>query len=215
MRQKFSIIVNIFVCAFILSGCISVARSPSPRFYRLRSLSSQQAVERIKIPADTLIGVGPVKIPGYLDRPQIVTVNKDQTMAFAQFDRWGESLDLAMARVLDENLTFLLEGSDVQMHPWNMFVPVRFQVTLEVIRMDIDLEKDVELVVQWTMLDIKDKNFVFSQRSVLRVAVEPSNYSGAEHAISTALSKLSSEIAHELSRLLAEHQEKKQHMIAI
>jgi len=181
----------------------------------LSSLSLEQSCEKVKIAADTLIGVGPVRIPDYLNRPQIVTVNKDKTMAFAQFDRWGESLDVAVTRVLDENLTFLLEGSDVQMHPWNMFVPVRFQVTLEVIRLDIDLKQDVELVVQWSILDLKDKNFIFSQRSVLRAAVEPLSYAGAERAISIVLSQLSSEIAHELSRLLTMHQEKKQHTIAI
>ena len=84
------------VClVLVLSGCVSVPNSPTPRFYLLESADKNQLSKKINIASDVFIGIGPVKIPGYQDRPQIVTQGKEKTLKFAQFDRWGNLLTLA------------------------------------------------------------------------------------------------------------------------
>ena len=76
----------VFTCVFLvldLSGCVSVPNSPTPRFYMLETVNENQSSKKINIASDALIGVGPVKIPEYLDRPQIVTQGKEKMLKFA------------------------------------------------------------------------------------------------------------------------------------
>jgi len=201
MKKRLFIFLICFASIYFLNGCISVSRSPSPRFYRLSSMSDSLIEQKLNIASDEIIGVGPVKIPEYLNRPQIVTINDNQMVNFAQFDRWGESLDLAIARVLNENLTATLESRDIELYPWNILIPVKFQVVVDVIELEANLKKDIVFVAQWSIVDLKNKNLVFSKRSALKEAINPHNYSGSVAALNKVLSKLSVEIAQELSQL--------------
>ncbi|MCK9430346.1 MAG: PqiC family protein [Candidatus Omnitrophica bacterium] len=199
------LVFSVFI--FVFSGCASISRSPSPRFYKLGSITQEQISEKFKIAGDEIIGVGPVKIPDYLNRPQIVTVNNNQLMTFAEFDRWGEPLDFAIGRILNENLMLLMECKDIEIFPWNMLIPVRFQVVLDVVELDVNMNKELVLTTQWSILDLKNKNLAFSKRSQLREDVKPHHYSGVVAALNTALSKISIEIGQELSRL-SDHEKK-------
>ncbi|MFA4992860.1 MAG: PqiC family protein [Candidatus Omnitrophota bacterium] len=199
-----NIILGFLICPifiFVLSGCVSITKSPSPRFYKLGSISQEQAGARFKATNDGIIGVGPVKIPEYLNRPQIVTVDNNNMVNFAQFDRWGEPLDFAIARILDENLSVIVDSKGIEMFPWSMFMPVRFQVVLDIVELDVNMSKDLVLTAQWSILDLKTKSPVFSKRSLLIEDVNPHNYSGVVAALNTVLSKISIEIGQELSRL--------------
>ena len=102
--------ITLVVCfALTISGCISIPNSPSSRFYSLtRSIDNRQEIKIVKIKPGVLIAVGPVKIPEYLDRPQIVTIGPDKTIQFAQFDRWSETLDLGLARLIRSDFTGIL-----------------------------------------------------------------------------------------------------------
>ena len=60
----------------------------------LSTINETQVSKKINITPGVIIGVGPVKFPEYLDRPQMVTKNKEGILKFDEFNRWGESLDL-------------------------------------------------------------------------------------------------------------------------
>ncbi|MDD3087938.1 MAG: PqiC family protein [Candidatus Omnitrophica bacterium] len=185
----------------ILNGCVSIGRSPSPRFYRLTSIGQEFPEVDSKMKSGAVVGIGPIKIPEYLNRPQIATVNKNRMITFAQFDRWGEPLDLSILRVLSENLASSMTGVDIEMYPWNMLMPVRLQVVLDVVQIDVELEKDLIFVVRWSVLDLKNKSLVLSKRTVLKEPVKPSNYSGVAAALSSVLGRLGNEIIQELSQV--------------
>ncbi len=128
MKQKNIIYFTIIVCVvsgLFLSGCISVSGSPNSRFYMLKAVSEEQAGQRLDIPSDVIIAIGPVKIPEYLNRPQIVTQDKNGLLNFAQFDRWAEILDVGMARVIIRDLRVMLPGAKLEMFPYNFAIPVK------------------------------------------------------------------------------------------
>ena len=179
----------------IVSGCISIPNSPTPRFYSLSAVNETQVSKKINLPSDVIIGVGPVKIPEYLDRPQIVTKNKEKMVQFAQFDRWGESLDLGLARLIREDLTAMLPGAKLTLYPWNPSIAVNYQVVAEVVQLDNELDKDMHFVVQWTVIDVQNSKTVIIKRSEFRQPILPQNYSGLAKTLSTACASLSSQIA--------------------
>ncbi|MCK9603751.1 MAG: PqiC family protein [Candidatus Omnitrophica bacterium] len=201
MRRNYILFCVCLCFAVFLGGCMSVANSPNSRFYMLQAIDENQAVQKFNLEYDAIIGVGPVKIPDYQDRPQIVTRNKDNTLNFAQFDRWGEVLDLGLARLLNADLRIMLPQAKIEMYPWNTAIPVRYQVIVEVAQLESRLDKDMFLVVQWSIIDLHKDKMVFIKRSEFRQPVNPSDYFGLTNALSTACASLSSEIAGALSSL--------------
>ena len=189
----------------IVSGCISIPNSSTPRFYSLSAVNETQVSKKINLPPDVIIGIGPVKIPEYLDRPQIVTKSKDKMLQFAQFDRWGESLDLGLARLIREDLTVMLPGAKLTLYPWNPSIAVKYQVVVEVIQLDSELDRDMFFVVQWTIIDVQNSKTILIKRSEFRTAIVPRNYSGLVKTLSASCASLSSQIAETLGRQSFSH----------
>ena len=82
-----SVVYSFGVVASLLTGC---GRSIPPRFYVLSPLPRGQQVSAPDKPL--VIGIGPVELPPYLDRPQIVSRPDANRIALAEFDRWAEPL---------------------------------------------------------------------------------------------------------------------------
>jgi len=203
--------VGIVCFAFGLSGCISIPNSPTPRFYALTPIGENKVgadLVSARIPGaigdrlkGMIIGIGPVKIPEYLDRPQIVTQDKEKMLHLAQFDRWGESLDLGLARLIRENLTAILPGTKLTLYPWNPLITVKYQVLVEVIQLDSQLDRDMFFVVQWTVIDVQNSKTMMIKRSEFRLPIVSHNYVGLAQTLSTACSSLSDQIADALASL--------------
>jgi uncharacterized lipoprotein YmbA len=205
MKQiKFCLGVSVACLALGLSGCISLPNSPSSptsRFYMLSAVNETQASKKINITPGVIIGVGPVKLPEYLDRPQMVITEKQGILKFDEFDRWGESLDKGIARLMRENLTVMLPNAKLTLYPWNPSMAVKYQVVTEVVQLDSELDKDMIFVVQWTVIDAQSSKAVVIKRSEFRQPILPQNYSGLVKVLSASCASLSSQIAEALAGL--------------
>jgi uncharacterized lipoprotein YmbA len=194
-------VMGVVCLALVLSSCMSVPNSPTPRFYMLQAVDGNQVSKKTNIASDVVIGVGPVKIPEYQDRPQIVTQDKEKMLKFAQFDRWGEPLDLGMTRLIGENLTVMLPEAKFTLYPWNSSVPVKYQVVVEIVQLDSNLDKDMFLVAQWLVIDVQNAKTMIIKRSEFRQSIVPQNYSGLAKTLGMACASLSSEIAEAIATL--------------
>ena len=202
-----------------LSGCISAQNSPTPRFYMLGAgyenqvspvrgynfnesePASNGVSKKINIASDVIVGVGPINIPEYQNRPQIVTQDKEKMLKFAQFDRWGESLDLGLTRLIGEDLTAMLPGAKFALYPWDSSIAVKYQVVIEIVQLDSELDKDLFVVAQWLVIDAQNTKTMIMKRSEFRQPITPQSYSGLAKTLSTACGSLSSEIAEALATL--------------
>jgi len=193
--------LSLCAACLILSGCISIPTSPTPRFYALSAVNGNRVSKKIEIASGLIIGVGPVKIPEYLDRPQMVTISQEKMLKFDEFDRWGESLDLGIARLIREDLTAMLPEANITMYPWNPLIAVKYQVVPELVQMDSQLDGDMHLIVQWSVIDLQNSKTVIIKRFDYRAIIVPQNYSGLAKALSSSCAALSSQIAQELAAL--------------
>jgi hypothetical protein len=175
----------------------------------LKAMDKQQISAKFDIAPGVIVAVGPIGIPEYQDRPQIVTTDKDGMLKFAQFDRWGESLDSALARLIADNLTVMLPAASFQIFPCNFTIPLTYRVIVDVIKLDSRLDKDMLLVCQWSIIDAKNRQMVLTKRSEFRQPVNPHNYSGLTGALSAACASLSNEIAATLAELSKQPKVKK------
>lgn len=207
MKQTGFVCYAFVACAilfFASGGCISAPNTPNPRFYTLGAVGKNQAEQKFNIAPNTIIGVGPVRIPEYLNRPQIVTKDKEGMLTFAQFDRWGESLDFALARLISANLMVMLERVNMEVYPWNIAVPVKYQVLVDVVQLESELDKDLVFAVQWSILDAQNSKMMLTKRFEFSKPIDPHNYSGLVKTLSTACASLSSEIAEAVATLAKE-----------
>ncbi len=203
MREdKFLFFVGLAFFILFLSGCVSVSDSPSPRKYMPHAISKDKLTQKLELKSNTIIGVGPIRVPEYLDRPQIVTQDKNNLTHFAQFDRWAEPIDTALTRVIDENLSAMLVNADVMKFSWSIFIPVKYQVAADIIQLENNLEGNLRMVVQWNVFDLDKKELVFTKRSEITQPIQPPDYFGLSEALSQACIKLSYEMAAEVAVLV-------------
>src|SRR5438094_536718 len=75
-------------------------------------------------PTKEVLGLGPVAIPGYLDRPQLVTRVGANEVQLAAVARWGEPIREGIVRVLRQNLMAASAARAVIVYPWTSAAPV-------------------------------------------------------------------------------------------
>lgn len=189
------------ILVLALGGCVAMSNSPTPRFYALQALDESYAGEKFNIPSSVIIGIGPVKIPEYQTRPQIVTQDTNNLITFAQFDRWGETLDFALPRLLAANLSVILPGATLEISPWNLDIPVKYQVIMDVVRLESRLDKDLSFTVRWSVIDLGNRKMIFTKKSDFSQPIDPHDYSGLVKTLSMECASLSGEIAKVLSLL--------------
>jgi uncharacterized lipoprotein YmbA len=196
-----------FVCILfilVLAGCLSVPDSPEPRFYMPQAVDKNQTVQTFAISPNTYIGLGPIRIPEYLNRPQMVTVDKEGMLKVAQFDRWGEPLDFALSRAISQDLAMMLPGSIVEIFPWNLSAPIKYKVSADIIQIEGQLDKNLFFLAQWSVTDLERKQMLLTKTYEFSFAIIPQDYLGLSKAVSQACASLSSQIAQELSLLAAQ-----------
>ena len=98
----------------------------------------------------TSLGVGSVKVPGYLQRSSMAVRRGTNEVAYLEAAIWAERLDLGLQRVLAANLATLLPTDRVHLSAWAPSdVSVEIFVTVE--QFDVD-EKGAGVLTAWWRL---------------------------------------------------------------
>ena len=193
------IVVTLALSVMFLAGCRGT--SENARFYKLSAiLSSDEAAK----PAGqgVAIGIGPIKFPDHLDRPEIVTRTSRNALEVGDFDRWAGSLREDFSRVLTENLSILLSTDYVFVFPWGKTIPIDYQVKVEVSRFDGELGKSVTLIARWSILESGEKKTLKAvRRSSISKSTEDKSYEAMVAALSRTVEDLSREIAETIKTL--------------
>lgn len=182
-----------------MSGC---AGSSTPARFYVLTPRPEAAVAPAAAEAaySASLGVGPVRLPGLLDRPQIVTRRGADEIDRAEFDRWAEPLTDTVPRVLAENLAALWGTDCVAIFPWDPAQAVQYQLVVNVIRFDGAMGGDVVLEARWRILATDGKELAVN-RSVVTQPTGKTGYQAVVTAMSRALAALSREIAGTLGTL--------------
>jgi uncharacterized protein len=189
-RRRLAILA-VLAAGLTLAGC---AETPPTRFYTLSPLADAPGgTPRANLP-DLTVGVGPVTLPPYLDRPQLVTRAGGNRMVLADFDNWVEPLQGMFARVLGENLALFLGTYDVLMLPQRRDVTLDRQVEVDVTRFDVD-DGSAVLDARWWVYGRNGDELLRSGRSTIREPAGAGDYTSAAAALSRALGAMSQEIA--------------------
>ena len=185
------------VLVIILLGC---SHSASTRYFDLGTLPERGVPERRD--ACDSIGIGPVKIPEYLDRSGIVTRLTSHELMVAEFNKWAEPLEENLPRVLAENLSSLLCTKTVLIFPWKGSIPLDYRIYVDVIRMDGKLGESAVLDVSWTIMGGAEKKGVLvMERSSYKEPAGGPDHGDYVAAQSRNVAALSRDIANAIGSL--------------
>jgi uncharacterized lipoprotein YmbA len=141
----------LLVLALTLTACSFLApQRDTSRFFTLSAAADGASAQQ---GTDLAVGVGPVRVPGYLDRPELATRVASTELTFSPRDRWAEPLSSSLRRVLVQNLSTLLGTEDVVTFPWAVGTRVDWAVTVDFARFERTPDGEVEVAARWIVRD--------------------------------------------------------------
>ncbi len=178
----------ITIALLVLAGC---ATTPPPTFYQLSETASTQlsGLER-----GLAVGVGPISVAPYLDRPQIVIRGPGHKLELSEFNRWVEPLTDSISRVIIIRLSNELQSTRVFKVPRRIkSIPLEFRVEIDIARFDGELGGDALLVSRWTLYGRQD-NALVTKVSIISESSGGGGFDELIAAQNRALQNLSQEI---------------------
>lgn len=188
----------LILTAAVLAGCLG--KTPSAVYYTLSPMAAE-AGRPAPSKSDLAVGIGPVKFPDELDRPAIVTRSGSNRLEVNAFHRWGGSLEKNVTRVIEENLSYLLQTDQVMARPWERYFQPDVRVALDIRRFDGRLGEYAALNATWVLIDPGEDAPLHVGRTIIQEATDGEGYDALVAAQSRALGLLCREIAAGLSKL--------------
>ena len=187
MRQP---IIVLALCTITLAGCLSPRRDDS-KFFVLSPVGADPTNLGTR---QILVGLGPIKMPAYLDRQEVVTRVAPNRLELSGQDRWADPLDSDFTRVLAQNLASDLGTQRITFFPWYNTTIVDYQVKVNVYRFESDKDGKVDLTAHWQVLSGTGKLLIVHDSTYMETS-KPGDTSDSAAAMSRALGRLSREIA--------------------
>jgi len=132
-------------------GCRTVLpKSDTTAFFVLTAVEPAPAASSTAEPSVLL---GPVVLPGYLDRRELVTRLGSNQLRAEELELWAEPLRDSLPRTLEHDLAALLGAGRVQRLPWTASAPPAIAVAVELRRFDRTSGGQVEMEALWTISD--------------------------------------------------------------
>jgi uncharacterized protein len=197
------------LAAFI--GLTSCAVSDPTQFYTLDQAAAGSAPAKASVgtPRSSVagtgnvgVGVGPVIVPSYLDRTQIVTRTASDQVDLSMFHRWAEPLEDGIARILAEQIGAGVPTERVVMFPWRGVDAraIQYQVVVGVLRFDGRPGGNITLDTRWRILGKGGEELALRRSTLIETAAGP-GYEPMVAAMSRALVILGQEVAAEIRAL--------------
>jgi len=176
----------------LLTSC---ATSPTLMYYQLSTGREQVFTPPVLSGFEIRqIGIGPVTLPAYLDRPQIATRASVNQLTFADHQRWAEPLADNFSRVVAKNLTRLLGAERFQIFPWPGSRSIDWQFVIDVLAFENQADGTAVLEVQWMVLNGASEVLPLRRSRIESPAINPGQ-AGRVAALSQTVAELCQEIA--------------------
>lgn len=178
----------------LLAGCRS--STPPVEFYTLSPQPSVAAAKKVTGSDSKLaVGVGPLQIPKFIDRPQIVTRIGPHKINVDEFHRWAGSIYEDILRAVTQNLAALLQSNLVVAYPWEDYFDPDYRVYLEVHAFDGRLGQFAQLEATWTITGRDSRRPLLVRKSFIREPTRGDDYDAYVAAKSRTLGSLSRQLA--------------------
>ena len=182
----------------LASGCsVLEPQEDHTRYFVLTPTSGENSTPPAKAVStshDLLVGLGPITLPQYLERPEVITRLSDTEFSASNNDRWGEPLDASVLRVLAQDLASHLPNSEIVAFPWSKKAPIDYRISVEFRRLERTADGRTVVQAVWTLRTGSD-NRVLRTGTTTAIGSAGNDQSSASAALSQGVGQLSAQIA--------------------
>lgn len=184
---------TILIAGMVLAGC---STSPAARYFVLSPVTANgQAGAKAPVTLNTVLGVGPVNLPGELDRSQIVVRTGANELSLRDFDRWGEPLEKNATRILMQDLDSRLSPKRIETFPWTSRDGVDWQISVDVLNFERQANGDVRLNAIWKIVDFDKGKIAVTRQFDRQITPQSGDTAAIVSAMSTLLGSMADDIA--------------------
>lgn len=178
-------------------GCSALAPRADPSSYYILGAVPEADFASDKNSAGSKaqfsVGLGPIELPGYLDRQQIATRTSTNRLSYSENDRWAAPLSESFGRVLAQNIAHLVNPARVIQFPWQIHDAPDYQVKIEVLQFEANSNQEAWLTANWSVID-RNKKLLVGQKSQVKRRAGSLSTEDFVKALSETVGELSREI---------------------
>lgn len=194
-----TLVLGVIVMTLFLTAC---GTSPPARFYTLSPISVPISSEKtILHDKNKVIAIGPIEIPEYLDRIEIVTRANGYQLMISEFDLWGGSIKTDISRVLVENIATLLGIDNLAVIVWKTTMSESYRVPVIISQFDGIPGGSLSLKAQWAVLDKDGITYLSFREMTVVKPIKGVGYNSVVASMSDALGDLSKAIAENIKSI--------------
>jgi uncharacterized lipoprotein YmbA len=180
-------------------GCLGASAQPS--FFTLSAVAGAEPAEPLAARPELGLAIGPIELPRYLDRPEMVTRDGAHRLVLWNTKRWGGSLRTDILHAMAVDLGALLGTARIAVYPAEARFPVDYQVLLELIEFDGIPGRSVTLRGRCTVASGTDGRAIAVEELQIEEPVASPDWEDLVAAQRTALGRVNREIAARIASL--------------
>jgi uncharacterized lipoprotein YmbA len=208
MTSKMPRYVTVIFCLSTIGCSLLAPRPDRSRFFNLTAMSATPGEREAPSPSSaaapaSVYGLGPVKLPAYLDRNELATRVSPTEVTYSSTDRWAQPLAATFTAVLLQDLSVLLDTNRILPYPWAGSARVDYQIEIDVLQFDNDVSGNTRLIARWRVRDVRHATFVVAKETTVTQSRPLGDTDARVAALSDALDVLGQDIAGALRRLPA------------
>lgn len=188
--KRFAALIFMLFCTLFLVGCGGTSKPTD--FFMLSPIMDAQAVSPQGRQISVL--VGPVTIPAYLDRDQIISRQTGVEITVFDFDHWAEPLSSNLKRIFITNLSLLLGTDEIYDFDRRNPITTDYQLEVDIYRFDFNKDGKAVLLAFWTILNQRGE-LLRREKTILEASSSGENLSNRVAAQNMVISALSRKIA--------------------
>jgi len=193
--------ILVLALACLAVGCSVLAPQPDRSQTFVLTSTAEEGGGQGRGGAVLSVGIGPVLLPSYLTRSEIVRRSGENRLVYDQNQLWGEPLEQGFRRVLGEDLGQTLRTVQIFQYPWSTGIRVEYQIPIQILRFEAEEGGLVSLDARWGIRRPGENALLISQESRIVEAPRDASTGSVVTAMSGAVRRLSDEIATAIRRV--------------
>jgi uncharacterized protein len=151
VRRPNDLIGVLLILIFAICSCVKTD-APAVRYYLLTPTIDAKDTHKIPNAGEPLqIEIASLRLPQYLERPQIVSRSSENRLEFAEFHQWGGNLRKNMIRVLAQNLSNLLATPNMVISPHRPLKSPDYRIEIEVMHFEKNSQGRIWFSTRWRL----------------------------------------------------------------
>lgn len=192
-------IMRTVVMTSLLAQTACTGTTPPSQFYLLEPIAVAETSQADLAADKPVLALVPVRIPRYINRPQLVTASGKNTYHLDELHRWAESLDDNITRVMLQDLGALMPA-DVVSTTSLLARQAKLRLSVNILEFHIDPQHQARLVAEWHLR--RGNEAVLNRHTSYQVAVDGDDMQQKIQALNQCLAQFNRDIANEASSLI-------------